>query len=503
MQETSYFHDPIHGHIHLSPLERAAVDTIEFQRLRFIRQNSLLHYVFPGAFHTRFAHSIGVCHNAYRLLKQLFPWQRDQYSNYVMQVTRLASLLHDVGHGAFSHMLPHVNVSGSSFLPTLKMVLNKPTLWNLSSTNDDPITQGLKEHFKGSEGSPIEHEALSVLIIKRIFHLLANGNAKHSGQDLLLGVSAHTWAQDVSSMLIGSIPVTNHFLTCAEALVGDKLKTLPRLDEESATLNNIGPDLKIILSSLVTGTIDADRMDYLMRDCQSCGVNYGVFDDVGLISALSIVCEKSHLKLGLNAKRTNTLDDYLWSRYQMFKQIYCHKTHNAYNVLLELAMNDLAADNKIKPPQSLDDYLKLTDDYIMSRVFEYAQSNPQGHSWAQSFAKRKLPKLLGVHEAAIDDPIWALDPKEIYKASDFDHYPGWQGDPFFITTTQKAEVIRRNKEAQTLPVIYYFNKHQNKYTKGSYLQQSVFFNSELKPNLRLAELSSRLNKRLLYFFKLQ
>ena len=53
------FNDPIHGHMELHPLCVAIIDTPEFQRLRYIKQDGIANYVFPGATHTRFEHCIG------------------------------------------------------------------------------------------------------------------------------------------------------------------------------------------------------------------------------------------------------------------------------------------------------------------------------------------------------------------------------------------------------------------------------------------------------------
>ena len=110
------FRDPVHGDIKVGPLQRAVIDTDTFQRLRYIRQNGLLHYVFPGAVHTRFAHSIGTMHIAQRVFCQLFPAYRsgekidnrndsDLYCGYVGLVFETAALCHDIGHCAFSHSI--------------------------------------------------------------------------------------------------------------------------------------------------------------------------------------------------------------------------------------------------------------------------------------------------------------------------------------------------------------------------------------------------------------
>lgn len=92
--------DPIHGMITLTPEEWQAVDTPVFQRLRQIRQLAMTHLVYPGATHSRFDHSLGVCHVAGRLAEQLGV---ERHSN-EWKLLRFAALLHDIGHGPFSHV---------------------------------------------------------------------------------------------------------------------------------------------------------------------------------------------------------------------------------------------------------------------------------------------------------------------------------------------------------------------------------------------------------------
>jgi HD superfamily phosphohydrolase len=92
--------DPIHGMISLDPKEWLAVNSRVFQRLRGIRQLAMTHLVYPGATHTRFEHSIGVCHVAGRIAKQLGLNDNDEEFEQV----RHATLLHDIGHGPFSHV---------------------------------------------------------------------------------------------------------------------------------------------------------------------------------------------------------------------------------------------------------------------------------------------------------------------------------------------------------------------------------------------------------------
>lgn len=124
------FRDPIHGNISLTlPRDQVLldlIDTPEFQRLRRIHQLGSSYLTFHGAEHSRFTHSLGVLHLMTRALDQLcenFPELEIKIKNHY-QLGRIASLLHDIGHGPFSHSaenvkswkLPHHEVSGAAII---------------------------------------------------------------------------------------------------------------------------------------------------------------------------------------------------------------------------------------------------------------------------------------------------------------------------------------------------------------------------------------------------
>ena len=94
--------DPIHGYVRLDDLAIDLVDTQEMQRLRWIKQLGLAHLVYPGANHTRFEHSLGSYHLAGLLSRHL---GLDEADGTEIQA---AALLHDVGHGPFSHVTERV-----------------------------------------------------------------------------------------------------------------------------------------------------------------------------------------------------------------------------------------------------------------------------------------------------------------------------------------------------------------------------------------------------------
>lgn len=104
--------DPIHGYVYLSEVERSVIDTRVFQRLRRIRQLAGAHLTYPSAQHSRFEHSLGTMHVAGfagNILLNKGYMDEDR-----IQVLRLAALLHDVGHGPFSHLFEEVMAERSN-----------------------------------------------------------------------------------------------------------------------------------------------------------------------------------------------------------------------------------------------------------------------------------------------------------------------------------------------------------------------------------------------------
>ncbi|XP_046707250.1 deoxynucleoside triphosphate triphosphohydrolase SAMHD1-like isoform X1 [Silurus meridionalis] len=104
-QNYKVFNDPVHGHIELHPLLVKIIDTPQFQRLRNIKQLGGAYYVFPGASHNRFEHSIGVAHLAGCLIKTLKEKQPELgITKQDVLCVQIAGLCHDLGHGPFSHL---------------------------------------------------------------------------------------------------------------------------------------------------------------------------------------------------------------------------------------------------------------------------------------------------------------------------------------------------------------------------------------------------------------
>src|SRR5919205_2813878 len=99
--------DPIHKYIRFSQVEKEVIDSLAFQRLRRIRQLAGAHLVYPSAQHSRFEHSLGAMHIAGLAGETLLDKGYIDNAD-VVQELRLAALLHDIGHGPFSHLFEEV-----------------------------------------------------------------------------------------------------------------------------------------------------------------------------------------------------------------------------------------------------------------------------------------------------------------------------------------------------------------------------------------------------------
>ncbi|MDF1558216.1 MAG: HD domain-containing protein [ANME-2 cluster archaeon] len=215
MQQGDTVHDPLHGHVHINRLESLLVATREMQRLRRIQQLGLADIAFPGANHTRYEHSIGTMHVANMMAKALGLEDVD------VQKVRVAALLHDVGHSAFSHSVEAVLARNPSYMPVIN-----------------------GERFSN-------HEKFTSHIIK---HNFPKYDDIASEVTTVFGLDAHEYFSEISAIATGKI------------------------DE----------GLKPYLAQIVSGDIDADRIDFLMRDSYHTGVSLGLIDVEQIVDSLTI-----------------------------------------------------------------------------------------------------------------------------------------------------------------------------------------------------------------------
>ena len=258
LSETKVLKDPVHSYIHINyEVVWNCLDSKEFQRLRRIRQLGGDFQVYPTAEHSRFSHSLGVYEIVRRMVTEIKSLSVE-LSEYDKICVMLAGLLHDVGHGPFSHAFEHV-------------------------TN-------------------------------------------HSHEDY------------TAKIILGETEL-NQVLT----------EVSPRLPEDVVSIieHNHPND---ILNQIISGQLDADRMDYLLRDSYFSATSYGQFDLERILRTMRVrKIDENKKALVVKYTGIHSVEDYIMARYQMYWQVYYHPVARSYEaVFIQLfnRLKDIFKDNK-------------------------------------------------------------------------------------------------------------------------------------------------------------
>lgn len=296
--------DPIHGSIKILNQEIDIIEAPFFQRLRGIKQLGFTEYIFPGATHTRYLHSIGVMDIVTKVFNRVFKGiQFDADIKRMKETVRLAGLLHDIGHAPLSH--------------TTEFVM--PNVSELA----------LPKSFQPSENRQATHEDYT---IKSIIDSSFTDSFK-SVKDKF-GVIP----EQIAELIIGE---TNH----PEYFTHKGINYFP------------------LLHQLVSSEMDCDRMDYLLRDSYFCGVSYGKFDLDWIVDNLhaGIVDQKAYL--GISERAVATFDDFLLSRFHMFLMVYFHYKSVCSEKMLERYF--LSSPDEYRIPANIEEYLNHDDHFLM------------------------------------------------------------------------------------------------------------------------------------------
>lgn len=155
MNKKKIINDPVYGFISI-PTE-LVFDLIEhpyFQRLRYIKQLGMTHLVYPGALHTRFHHALGAMH-LMRMSIETLRAKGHEITPDEEEALTIAILLHDIGHGPFSHALEHTIVKGVSHEDISIMLMDK-----LNEEFEDKLTKAISI-FRNTYPKKFLHELVS------------------------------------------------------------------------------------------------------------------------------------------------------------------------------------------------------------------------------------------------------------------------------------------------------------------------------------------------------
>ncbi|HAF30305.1 MAG TPA: phosphohydrolase [Bacteroidales bacterium] len=378
--------DPVHGAIEFFEHESLIIDHPLFQRLRHIVQNDVLFNVFPGAKHTRFQHSLGTMHVSGLFFKSMMRSyllelrkgadngisdEQKEAIKYFYVCLRLAGLLHDIGHSPFSHQFENSE--------KIKDILTKDNFLKICKENEHQIY--FKKYFhSSSKNLKIEHEHFSILIAHKILYELKE--------------SIPVDPVDVLSIMEKSESEPS------ETFKSHAVSFLPLFFRTGFNMEDlqVTSELKKLFKNIISGELDVDKMDYLLRDSYFSGCKYGIYNLDHLLTTLRIGFDPSQKKLFLAiiTKGLGALEDFVNSRFQSYIQLYNHKTVVGFRWLLKEAINEVLSDKKnLKIVENcltnIDNFKNLTDTFFWQA---FRQKSVDESSFSYRLINRKKIKYL-------------------------------------------------------------------------------------------------------------
>ena len=270
--------DAVWGDIILDSKALQLLDSVPFQRLRRVQQLGFISWVWPGAHHTRFEHSLGVFHLTRQVFLHLLLKTSYNFTAEEINTALAAALLHDIGHYPFSHAVEELD---------LNIIRNHELIGS--------------EIVKGPEIGNILYESWGIN------------------------------PEKVSAFLVGDAD------------------------------NNLSPR-ENLLRTLLSGSLDTDKLDYLIRDSRYCNVPYGMVDVQRLIDSITIWPESPTdnllpLQFVLNEKGIGALQSLIFARYLMFFNVYWHHTNRIATVMFLRSLQEALLSNCVnsKELESSDD----------------------------------------------------------------------------------------------------------------------------------------------------
>jgi len=299
--------DPLWGTIGLQGPEIAVLDSPLLQRLRLIRQLGVVHWVYPGALHTRFEHTLGVLRQVQYLCEAINNLGAQNglpelINASKINLLRLAALFHDVGHAAFSHVSEHA-------IDTFDALSSLPAEFAREHKAESRSLSEIFAYFVAR--SPACRHLVGVLADQDSAYIKLNNNRGANVEEII---------EKIGRAIIGRS-------------IDDRLP---------------------LLHEIISGPFDADKLDYFVRDARAAGTP-SLLDISRLIQKIAIrelaaaelpgatgrdvkASGQRHVLVGIKWSGISVLDELHLSRVLLYSKIYRHPKVIAIEQMVKVAL---------------------------------------------------------------------------------------------------------------------------------------------------------------------
>lgn len=377
---TKRIYDDVHGFVSLTEDEKKLLSNPYMRRLHFIKQNALANFIFPGATHTRFSHSVGVLYIVEKMIQKLktLPKEKINITPIDHQIVRLAALLHDVGHYPLSHTIEDCFKKYDQYFLQNKKGMNPETgepnkqdrnFFETIRNKKDFLKDFPQEAYKSSD---FHHENIAKELIS------CPDSPIH---ELIYDILRKLYRKFYNK----SLPKKK-----AEAyleLMGDMIKGKTCIYENDILKDKKEKDKYFILSLLINSDLDADQMDYMLRDTKNTGIETTIRTDF-LIDNLNIcyikVGKETQPVLCFNYKALESIQQFILSKAYWYTEIIYHEKSFILNrIAKRLYMYALNKYDNISSFDSFkekilfnkDIYIKFTDYDFWEHIYKLKEDS--------------------------------------------------------------------------------------------------------------------------------
>ena len=347
--------DNVHGFIEYTAAEKAIMDTLLFKRLQSIKQLSIANWIFPGSEHTRYVHSLGVMYIADKIAQQL------EIPDDERKIIRMAGLLHDIGHFPLSHVCEAPYKKGMEDYDAKRLCqeMNADSKRSIDSFSLPITKEFMVESLEG------HHEAVGAAVIRN--------------------------SQEIREIIVNE---------CGEEAID--------IICDMITGNVKRPSTNPLWVQILHSEIDADGIDYLMRDAAFSGTSFGSFETSQLIKCLEKRTFEDKEILCINEKGIAAADQFLINKFFSYSQVVYNKHIFNLEWMAEMIVDWMIKQDNlfpskekllklwINPDNNFDNYLDFTDNYFWRCLVEI-KSNPKKY-YAPEYIVELCKKLLNHEE---------------------------------------------------------------------------------------------------------
>ncbi len=395
---TETIYDNVHGFILLTKEEKSLLSTVYFQRLNHIRQLGLSYFVFPGAVHTRFSHSLGVLHIVEKLIQRLKQVNCDYFHEKKFhQIVRLSALLHDIGHYPLSHTIEKSYMENLKYQNSIKnaqKIKIRPSK-AYGEEDDSSFKEKLEDKFKLGEYC----ESNNIQTFLEYYD--------HKPGD---GTKSEMHHESLAKTVITS----SHF---AEILKNSFELNDEDLDDICNIIAGTNRKYKYFLASkLIHSNFDADQMDYMLRDTFNTGINASI--DLDFIIGNLDVCDKLFEEdrqirkaLSFNIRAIQSIEQFILAKYYWYSNILYYDKSYLVNNIAQRMFTSLLVQGKLRESSFKDldgiktilkeepeQFFYFNDNYFWEEIKHILKNKDDNYGTlipklAEMLVKRKFPEV--------------------------------------------------------------------------------------------------------------